>query len=256
MIGWLDGVWTSARLVQIVEGGEADGPQPGRAVLAELREPPALGALRALSTTGRFTGDICRCHGHTTVVLRGTAGEALASASLHAYGSVSWERPRFRNDLEVDDAAGLHLLLAEHGVRGQVQRFLSPLMDLLRRHETGRRPQFRPAGKAGRRYLAERRVPVELHATLGRLTGQQAGELAEPQILGLGRLLAAATPSPAERAAALLSWLGRLTVPAEAYWAKAHWCGSCSPTSPRRTSRPPRRRCGPAPSRWAWSTCS
>ncbi|WP_433606384.1 hypothetical protein ACQP2P_29890 [Dactylosporangium sp. CA-139114] len=108
MIGWLDGVWASTHLVQIVEGGEAAGPLPGRAVLAELREPPALGALRALTTTGRFTGDICRCHGHTTVVLRGTAGEALACASLHAYGSVSWERSRFRNDLEVVDAAGLH----------------------------------------------------------------------------------------------------------------------------------------------------
>jgi hypothetical protein len=216
MIEWLDDVWSRTRAVQIVEGGEDGGPLCGRAVLAELPDAVSVEAARELTTTGRFTGDICRCHGGPTIVLRDTAGDVLASASLHGHGSVSWERSRFRNDLVVADPAALHLFLAGHGVPNQLTSFLAPLADLLNLHEG--RPQFRPAGKEGKRYLTERGVPDVLHPVLVAATGQQCGELSDAQVDDVRRRLTAATPSPTARAAILLSWLGRLPIPAEALW--------------------------------------
>lgn len=216
MIGWLDDVWSRADVVQVVEGGEDGGPLPGRAVLAELNDAGPVDAARVLTTTGRFTGDICRCHGGPTVVLRDTAGEVLASAGLHGYGSVSWERSRFRNDLAVADPAGLQLFLATHGVPDRLALFLAPLAGLLNLHEG--RPQLRPAGEAGRRYLIERGVPEVLHPILGKATGRQAGELSDARVDDVRRQLTAAMPSPVGRAAILLSWLGRLPIPAEGLW--------------------------------------
>lgn len=216
MIEWLDDVWSRSHTVQIVEGGEDGGPLPGRAILAELPGAASVDAARALTTTGRFTSDICRCHGGPTIVLRDAAGEVLASASLHGYGSVSWERSRFRNNLVVTDPAALHLFLARHDVPNQLALFLAPLADLLNLHEG--RPQFRPAGKAGKRYLTEREVPDVLHPILLAVTGQQCGELPDDKVDDVRRQLTAATPSPSGRAAILLSWLGRLSIPAEALW--------------------------------------
>jgi hypothetical protein len=210
---WLDEVWSRADTVQIVAGGEDGGPLAGRAVLAEM---PNSAALRTLTTAGRFTGDICRCHGGPTVVLRDASGEPLARAGVHGYGSVSWERTRFRDDLEVADPAGFHLFLAEHGVPHQLASFQAPLTERLKLREG--RPQFRPAGKAGRPVLARRAVPDVLHPMLSAVTGRQAGEWGAAQVEEAGRLLAAAIPAPVERATALLSWLGRLTVPGEAMW--------------------------------------
>ncbi|MFD1321392.1 hypothetical protein [Micromonospora sonneratiae] len=140
----------------------------------------------------------------------------LASAGLHGHGSVSWERSRFRNDLVVADPAALHLFLAGHGVPNQLTSFLAPLADLLNLHEG--RPQFRPAGEAGKRYLTERGVPDVLHPVLVAVTGQQSGELSDEQVDDVRRRLTAVTPSPIDRAAILLSWLGRLPIPAEALW--------------------------------------
>jgi hypothetical protein len=158
---WLDEVWSRADVVQVVAGGEDAGALTRRAVLAEM---PSSAALRTLTTAGRFTGDICRCHGGPTIVLRDASGEALARASVHGYGSVSWERTRFRDDLEVADPAGLHLLLAEHGVPHQLASFRAPLTERLKLHEG--RPQFRPAGKAGLPVLVQRAVPEVLHPML------------------------------------------------------------------------------------------
>ncbi|WP_157437894.1 hypothetical protein [Actinoplanes subtropicus] len=213
---WLDGVWSRTSVIQIVEGGEDAGPFPGRAVLAEIRDAASVDLLRKLTTIGSFTGDICRCPGGSTVVLRGAAGQLLASASIHAYGSVSWERSRFRNDLVVADPAGLHLFLAETGMPCALGAFLAPLVDRLNLYE--QRPQFRPAGKAGWRYLVERGVPESLYPSLLTVTGQQAGELPAEQVDDIRRRLIAAMPSAVDRALVLLSWLGRLPVPAEALW--------------------------------------
>ncbi|MET7862774.1 hypothetical protein [Micromonospora taraxaci] len=216
MIEWLDHVWSRTRTVQIVEGGEDAGPLCGREVLAELPDAVSVEAARELTTTGRFTGDICRCHGGPTIVLRDATGDVLASASLHGHGSISWECSRFRNDLVVADPAALHLFLAGHGVPNQLTSFLAPLADLLNLREG--RPQFRPAGKKGKRYLDERGVPDVLHSVLVAATGQQCGELSDAHVDDVRRRLTAAIPSPTARAAILLSWLGRLPIPAEALW--------------------------------------
>ncbi len=216
MRDWLDDAWCRTEVVQIVTGGEAGEPLDGREVLAELRSVESIAAVRALTTTGRFTGDICRCHGGQTVVLLDSCGRVTTSASIHGFGSVSWDRPRFRNDLNVLDPAGLHIFLARQGVPRQLALFLAPLTDLLDLHEG--RPQFRPAGKRGQRYLAERAVPDVLHPLLLKFTGQEVGAFSAAQVEDVRRTLTAAVGSPEERAAILLSWLGRLPVPAEALW--------------------------------------
>lgn len=218
MIDWLDGMWSRTHVVQIVEGGEDAGPLANRAVLAELRDAAEIGTARMMSTAGRFTGDICRCHGGPTILLRDVAGRVLAGGSLHGFGTVSWERSRFRNDLVMADPAGLHLLLAEHGVPGQLTPFLASLMDLLDLHERDGEPQFRPAGTAGQRRLTERGVPIELQPVLAAVTGHQAGELSEAQTEEIRQRLAAAVVSPRARAVTLLTWLGHLPIPAEAFW--------------------------------------
>ncbi|MEV4496268.1 hypothetical protein AB0J84_11250 [Micromonospora arborensis] len=216
MIEWLDDVWSRAHAVQIVEGGENSGPLASRGILADLPDAGSVDTARVLTTTGRFIGDICRCHGGPTIVLRDVAGAVLASAGLHGHGSVSWERPRFRNDLVVADPGALHLFLARLGVPDQLTSFLAPLADLLNLQEG--RPQFRPTGREGKRYLIERGVPGVLHPVLLAATGQQCGELSETHVDDVRRRLAAATPSATSRAAILLSWLGRLPIPAEAFW--------------------------------------
>ncbi|MFK3984320.1 hypothetical protein ACI2K4_28600 [Micromonospora sp. NPDC050397] len=202
--------------MQIVEGGEDAGPLAGRAVLVELPDVVSVDAARMLTTAGRLTGDTCRCQGGPTIVLRDTAGDVLASAGLHGHGTVGWERSRFRDNLVLADPTALHLFLAEHGIPNQFVPFLAPLADLLNLHEG--HPQFRPAGRAGERSLSERGVPEVLHPVLAAVTGQQAGQLSDAQVDDIRRRLAAATPSAVGRAAILLSWLGRLSIPAEALW--------------------------------------
>ncbi|MFY1683653.1 hypothetical protein ACN265_19160 [Micromonospora sp. WMMD730] len=216
MISWLTGVWSRTHVVRILDGGEDAGPLADRATLAELRIPSTIEAARKLTTTGRFTENICRCPGDTTIALHDDSDELVAAASLHGYGNISWERHRLHNDLHVADPVALHLLLATHGVPDQIPLFLAPLTDLLNLHEG--HPQFRPSGDAGRQHLTERAVPHVLHPALLPLTGQQAGELSTAQLEAMNNQLATATPSPVDRAGILLSWLGRLPVPAEAYW--------------------------------------
>ncbi|MET8357759.1 hypothetical protein [Micromonospora sp. NPDC005171] len=216
MIDWLDDVWARAHAVQIVEGGEDSGPLAGRDILAELPDAGSIDTARVLTTTGRFIGDICRCHGGPTIVLRDLAGEMLTSAGLHGHGSVSWERSRFRNDLVVADPGALHLFLAGLGVPDQLTSFLAPLADLLHLQEG--HPQFRPTGPEGKRYLIERGVPGVLHPVLVAATGQQCGELSDTHDDDVRRRLTTATPAATDRAAILLSWLGRLPIPAEAFW--------------------------------------
>jgi hypothetical protein len=213
---WLDDVWERTEAVQIVTGGESGGPVDGRAVMAELRAARDVGELRVLATAGRFTGDVCRCGGGPTIVLRDGSGQVTGSASIHGSGSVSWDRPRFGNDLRVDDPTGLHLFLARHGVGEQLAFFLAPLTERLGLVEGD--PQFRPAGAAALSCLAARRAPEVLHPVLAGLTGLEVGALSPVRTEDLDRILTAAIPAPVDRAVALLSWLGRLPVPAEALW--------------------------------------
>ena len=243
-----------AHAVQIVEGGEDSGPLAGRGILAELPDAGSVDTARVLTTTGRLIGDMCRCHGGPTIVLRDVAGEVLASAGLHGHGSVSWERSRFCNDLVVADPGALHLFLAGLGVPDQLTSFLAPLADLLNLREG--RPQFRPAGREGKRYLIERGVPSALHPVLVAATGQQCGELSDTHVDDVRRRLTAATPSATGRAAILLSWLAGSPFRQRHSGAKVFWCGSYSPISRCPTSRPQLPKPAPATSQRGWSTWS
>ncbi|WP_448318108.1 hypothetical protein, partial [Streptomyces sp. CO7] len=104
---WLEDVWSRAGAALLLPGGELGPPLDRRPVLAEVFDPGALAGLRELTTGGTFTGDICRCHGHATLVLLDQDAEIAATASLHGTDTVAWQRARFRNDLEVADPTAL-----------------------------------------------------------------------------------------------------------------------------------------------------
>ncbi|MBO4161368.1 hypothetical protein JQN83_11165 [Micromonospora sp. MMS20-R2-23] len=92
VISWLTDVWARTHVVRILDGGEDAGPLADRAILAELRNPSTIEAARKLTTTGRFTENICRCPGDTTIALHDDSDELVTAASLHGYGNISWER--------------------------------------------------------------------------------------------------------------------------------------------------------------------
>ena len=96
--------------------------------------------------------------------------------------------------------------------------FLGPLAEQLDLNEVDGRAQFRPAGEEGRRWLTERGVPAVLRPLLAAISGEGAGALPRDAVDDVHDRLAVAVASPVERANVLLSWLGRLTVPAEALW--------------------------------------
>ncbi|MEU6348821.1 hypothetical protein ABZ896_05790 [Streptomyces sp. NPDC047072] len=115
---WLDDVWDRTEAAVVLRGGDDGGPLARREILAEFYDDEALAELRRLTTTGVFQDDICRCHGSVTVVLLDAAGEFIGSGSHHGGTDVSWERARFRNNLEVADPQGLLDFLGRHGVYG------------------------------------------------------------------------------------------------------------------------------------------
>ncbi|MEU6090335.1 hypothetical protein ABZ865_26720 [Streptomyces sp. NPDC047085] len=112
---WLEEVWSRTEAALILAGGDAGGPLADRPVLGELFAPADLTRLRALTTSGEFTGDICRCHGGLTVALLDVDGEFTGAGSLHGRTDVAWERGRFRNNLAVADPEGLCALLHQYG---------------------------------------------------------------------------------------------------------------------------------------------
>ncbi|UXY30092.1 hypothetical protein [Streptomyces sp. HUAS TT20] len=110
---WLDEVWDRTEAALILRGGDGAGPLGRRPVPAEIYDDDALAELCVLTTTGDFTGDICRCLGSLTVALLDAEGEFLGGGSLHGE-AVARERGRFRNDLTVADPAGLLAFLERH----------------------------------------------------------------------------------------------------------------------------------------------
>ncbi|MFE0514768.1 hypothetical protein [Streptomyces sp. NPDC058964] len=112
---WLDDVWDRAAAAVILRGGDDAGPLARRPVLAEIYDDGTLAELRALTTTGDFSGDICRCHGSLTVALLDAHGEFIGSGSHHGRTDIAWERGRFRNNLEVADPGQLLAFLERHG---------------------------------------------------------------------------------------------------------------------------------------------
>ncbi|MEU6258899.1 hypothetical protein [Streptomyces sp. NPDC047043] len=114
---WLDEVWERTEAAVVLEGGDNGGPLDGRRIRGEVFDPDDLAELRSLATAGEFADDICRCHGGPTIALLDAEGEFIGSGSVHGETDVSWERGRFRNNLEVADPAGLVAFLERHGIR-------------------------------------------------------------------------------------------------------------------------------------------
>ncbi|MFF4550275.1 hypothetical protein ACFY1J_39710 [Streptomyces sp. NPDC001406] len=112
---WLENVWDRAEAAVVLRGGDDAGPLARRTVLAEIYDDDTLAELRALTTTGDFTGDICRCHGSLTVALLDAHGEFIGSGSHHGRTDIAWERGRFRNNLAVADPDRLLAFLERHG---------------------------------------------------------------------------------------------------------------------------------------------
>jgi len=113
---WLDDVWGRTEAAVVLARGDDGGPLARRRVLAEVYDDDALTELRELTTSGEFTGDICRCFGSLTVALLDARGDFIGSGSYHGQDALSWERGSFRNNLEVADPEGLDAFFRRHGV--------------------------------------------------------------------------------------------------------------------------------------------
>lgn len=114
---WLGEVWERAEAAVVLEGGDNGGPLAERGLIGEVFDAEDLAELRALTTTGTFIDDICRCFGSVTIALLDAEGEFMGSGSVHGLTDVSWERGRFRNNLEVADPERLVGFLERLGVR-------------------------------------------------------------------------------------------------------------------------------------------
>lgn len=114
---WLDEVWGRTEAALVLVGGDNGGPLAERRICGEVFDPEDVAELRALTTTGEFANDICRCHGSVTIALLDAECEFIGSGSVHGETDVSWERGRFRNNLEVADPERLVAFLERHGIR-------------------------------------------------------------------------------------------------------------------------------------------
>ncbi|MET9610581.1 hypothetical protein ABZZ17_36815 [Streptomyces sp. NPDC006512] len=213
---WFDGVWGAAALVRVLAGGEDGGPLERRPLLGRVESAGDLAELRALSTTGTHTGDLCRCHGSVTFALHDADGGLLGRASLHGTDGVLWEGGRFGGLLEAADPVGLSLFLARYGAARRLAGLATRLAYALGLREG--RPQFREAGHGphGARLLETRGVPRVLRPALAQVSGHDCAGLDGARVAELRGLLAAAEPDEGRRAVALLGWLGALPEPMEA----------------------------------------
>ncbi|MFG1761006.1 hypothetical protein [Micromonospora echinofusca] len=213
---WLSDVWARTRKVRVLRDGMDGGPLDDREVLARLTDRTRMDRARELTTNGQFTGDICRCPGGPTLALYDADGQILGSGTIHGHGSISWERSRFGNDLQMTEPAALALFLAECGVAGQLLSLFTDLVLALGYYERSDAPQFRPAGVPA--VLADRQVPDTVRDLLVGVGGNSAANLPEERVRVLVQRLAVAEPDPIARAGALMGWLGRLPYPMEALW--------------------------------------
>ncbi|MEU0562265.1 hypothetical protein [Dactylosporangium sp. NPDC006015] len=220
--GWLAGVWPATASVRVLSD-TGDGVAGDGGVLAVVTDPAELDALRRETTTGRYTGGICRCHGNLTLTLHDVGGALLGTARLHGHGSVAWEAERFHNHLDVADPTALRLRLVGWGVPGQLSGFFMALafkLDLVP-EETGPDdpappagatlteildwlgalpvpiPAFGLGGETGRRLLAAYPAEEIMAAVAGdppphRMLGAMNWALAQPDDAPMARLLAPA----------------------------------------------------------------
>ncbi|KOV61696.1 hypothetical protein [Streptomyces sp. MMG1121] len=115
---WLAEAWSRTAAAVLLGGPDLRAPLAERPVVGEIFDPAALARLRDLTTTGEFTGDICRCPGSPTVALLDTDAEFIAAGSLHGDRDMSWERARFHNNLTVADPEALYTFLNTHRSHG------------------------------------------------------------------------------------------------------------------------------------------
>ncbi|MEU2926604.1 hypothetical protein ABZ636_16405 [Streptomyces sp. NPDC007251] len=115
---WLAGAWSRTEAALILGGTALGTPLAGRPVVGEVFDRAGLAELRALTTTGEFLGDLCRCPGSPTVALLDADGAFIGSGALHGGRDISWERGRFRNNLTVADPDGLLAFLERHRTPG------------------------------------------------------------------------------------------------------------------------------------------
>ncbi|MFF5802766.1 hypothetical protein [Streptomyces sp. NPDC012746] len=213
---WFDETWARARLVQVLAGGEQTVPLDARPELGRVESAGGLAELRALSTRGDITDDVCRCLGSLTLALRDAEGLLLARASLHGGDALLWDGGRRCGNLELGDPLGLALLLARHGEVRTLAHFSTRFALALGLREG--RPQFRQAGHGphGAGLLESRGVPRVLRPELAGVSGHDCARLPEAGVERLRSLLAGWEPYEHRRAVALLAWLGRLPETMEA----------------------------------------
>src|SRR5215218_7093909 len=80
---WLTEIWSTARSLAVLRGGE-DGPAVQlRELIAVIDDPSILHQVREWTTSGDYKGDVCRCPGDLTLALHGPDGAMLGSATVH-----------------------------------------------------------------------------------------------------------------------------------------------------------------------------
>ncbi|WP_159079615.1 hypothetical protein [Plantactinospora sp. BC1] len=208
---WLDEVWSRARRVVVLQGGEGEPPTGERQTLAVIEDGASLNRIREWTTAGEFVADICRCPGDLTLVLYDSESSAIGSASLHP-DRVAWERSIFLSDLCGADLVALRLFLSGLGINGASGAVLDKLISVLNLHEGD--VQFRRAGD--RAELVARRVPLSLVDVLSLKSGEQAANLEQDLVERLTADLVRAEGSWHAAIKRLFAWLGSVTWPAEA----------------------------------------
>jgi len=181
-----------------------------RPVIASIVDSGLLVELRTLTTSGSFSGDLCRCDGDLTLTLHDAGDALIGSATLHPT-AVSWERERFANDLDISHSSSLHLLLARAGINGASNRILGELLTVSGLHEGEQ--QFRPADDA--EALVAHRVPAPLAEALSKVSGDAAGQLDQESVRRLTRRLVE-SEGDTRAVRQLFAWLGTATWPTEA----------------------------------------
>ena len=223
---WLHGVWGNTSRLEVLAGGEDAGVVADRRVLVVIDDGDVLSRMRRLTSTGTFTGDICRCPGEMTLALYRDDGELLGSGAVHGGDVVAWKRDEFHDDLEILNPLALSFALAELGVPGLASAVLPLFLDVLGLREGD--IQLRLAGEGSDdATLATRRMPEVLWSDLRAISSEDLGRLGEVEFARLSARLQVVAPDPVRRMLLLLEWLGSLTWPTEITMGEGvfvRWC--------------------------------